>query len=118
MSCVTNATSQSIRNIHVPMLYEIICRELKKADPDVEGLAVLLNHYGITPVMVADHLLSLQPENKVKFFKEIEGQKKAKLTKVYNKLFEATKFKRQKMKMPAIHHLKYDPALEMEDEGD
>lgn len=75
-------------------------------------------HYGITPAILAEHLACLQYGDRENLLKNIQTSKKTKLTKTYNKICQATKFKKQKAKT-VVEHTKYDPVLgQMENENE
>lgn len=111
-------TSHSVKHNFVPMLLERIYQGLKEPEPDTEQIVEFMLHYGITPAILTEHLSCLQYGERENLLKNVETSKKTKLTKTYNKMCEATKFKKHKEKV-VVEHLKFDPVLgEMEAEGD
>lgn len=79
------STNFSVKSNYVPMLFEYIYRNLKAADADIDTIVLFMDHYNITPAILAESVTVLQYGDRESLLKDVPAAAKAKLTRAYNK---------------------------------
>ena len=92
------STSLAAKQNYSTMLFERIYQDLKAKDVDVESVVMFMDHYNISPAILADHITSLQSAGRENLLKDVPTQTKTKLTKTYNKHHEMARLKKTKGK--------------------
>ena len=93
------SNTNSAKTLYSTMIFEWIYQHLRKSDGEVEDIVLFMDHYNISPTVLADNITCLEYGDRSSLMKDISAATKAKLTRAYNKHHETTKFKKNKTKV-------------------